>query len=37
MKAIEEVLKSAQFIMGPNVKVFEEEVAVTLASSTLPA
>ncbi|WP_323720627.1 DegT/DnrJ/EryC1/StrS family aminotransferase [Acetomicrobium sp.] len=27
MKAIEEVLKSAQFIMGPNVKAFEEEVA----------
>jgi len=27
IKAIEEVLKSAQFIMGPNVKAFEEEVA----------
>jgi len=27
MKAIEEVLRSAQFIMGPNVKAFEEEVA----------
>jgi len=26
MKAIEEVLRSAQFIMGPNVKAFEEEV-----------
>jgi len=27
MKVIEEVLRSAQFIMGPNVKAFEEEVA----------
>ena len=27
MKAIEGVLKSAQFIMGPNVKAFEEEIA----------
>jgi len=27
MKAIEEVLRSAQFIMGPNVKAFEGEVA----------
>lgn len=27
LKAIERVLKSAQFIMGPNVKAFEKEVA----------
>ena len=27
MKAIEGVLKSTQFIMGPNVKAFEEEIA----------
>ncbi|MCL6576113.1 DegT/DnrJ/EryC1/StrS family aminotransferase [Kyrpidia sp.] len=30
MKAIEGVLKSGQFIMGPNVKAFEEEVAAYL-------
>jgi len=31
MKVIKEVLKSAQFIMGPNVKAFEEEVASYLS------